>query len=421
MNAQDLLVGSLVSIVGNIVSGVISVMYEYRYEARREQSVEESVAESAESYFQLKKLKNPSKLFRWFVPITVVIIFINILFVILLSANSIENKSLQISITFAGILYLFLTNYQLTDLKPEFVNYIKVALTPASLLMIWSMNYFESAFISFLIISALVLLYETHVVKLDRNLALGTKIIIVPFSTIFITTITEVNVILAFILSIFVWVVLFMFRYADENGDNLFHDIHIFNKNDDGQTKGLLAEVGEGIKSKSTNWLFLLAPLLVFISYTIYLFAEGTPTSIREHNEYMNKYGYKITSDTAVVSQPIGFGWSKTIIRKWTIETQFPDEVILENEDGIKADKMYEEVRNFSKIYGLAAVKYNGYYGFIDTTGAEIIPCKYEEVGGFSSKGLSWVVISREIKKDEYKFDTLIIDLDGRVVRKFTN
>lgn len=51
----------------------------------------------------------------------------------------------------------------------------------------------------------------------------------------------------------------------------------------------------------------------------------------------------------------------------------------------------YDRVWSFSE--GVAKVKLNDKYGFIDKTGKEIIAIKYNEISNFSEDGLAWVRI----------------------------
>ena len=47
-------------------------------------------------------------------------------------------------------------------------------------------------------------------------------------------------------------------------------------------------------------------------------------------------------------------------------------------------DKIYDDI---DRIFpdGLASVRLNGKWGFVDTTGSEVIPCKYDYTYGFSN------------------------------------
>ena len=56
----------------------------------------------------------------------------------------------------------------------------------------------------------------------------------------------------------------------------------------------------------------------------------------------------------------------------------------------------YDAARNFSE--GLAWVKLNGKYGFIDRTGKEIIPLKYDDAWDFN-KGLAKVELNGKYGK----------------------
>lgn len=53
----------------------------------------------------------------------------------------------------------------------------------------------------------------------------------------------------------------------------------------------------------------------------------------------------------------------------------------------------YDNVMNFDE--GLAAVKLNSKWGFIDITGREVVPCKYENAYGFGfRKGMACVKLN---------------------------
>ena len=63
-------------------------------------------------------------------------------------------------------------------------------------------------------------------------------------------------------------------------------------------------------------------------------------------------------------------------------------------ESGNKIIKIYDKIEDFSK--GLAAVKFNGKWGYIDTTGKVVIPLKYDSARDYSRglKGLAPVKLN---------------------------
>jgi hypothetical protein len=60
----------------------------------------------------------------------------------------------------------------------------------------------------------------------------------------------------------------------------------------------------------------------------------------------------------------------------------------IDNSGTTKIPFKYEEAGFFSE--GLAFVELNGKYGFINKTGATAIPCKYEQANTFSDVLLTW-------------------------------
>ena len=60
-------------------------------------------------------------------------------------------------------------------------------------------------------------------------------------------------------------------------------------------------------------------------------------------------------------------------------------------EKRLKLAKKYNDDREFSE--GLAGVELNGKWGFIDKTGKQVIPCKYDGVGSFE-EGLALVSLN---------------------------
>ena len=65
---------------------------------------------------------------------------------------------------------------------------------------------------------------------------------------------------------------------------------------------------------------------------------------------------------------------------------------------------VYDDARYFSE--GVAHVKQNDKYGFINTEGKVVIPCIYDEVWGFS-EGLA------KVKQNDKWF---IINIEGKVI-----
>ncbi|MBK8194441.1 MAG: WG repeat-containing protein [Lewinellaceae bacterium] len=195
----------------------------------------------------------------------------------------------------------------------------------------------------------------------------------------------------------------------------MFHDIVIFQKDNEKRKMYLLGVLDKESNLNNHNWVFSAIPVIVFFSYTLHLRINGTPKQNRIQREYEDMYGYQESRDTTYTK--MRFGWTRISIERYSMKGGFYSDVCLEHEDGTILDKTYEEIRNFSKPHGLAAVKMGGYFGFIDTTGAEVIPCQFDEVGGFNAKGISYAIKSKESsKKNEWIFDTIYINTDGRKI-----
>ncbi len=75
----------------------------------------------------------------------------------------------------------------------------------------------------------------------------------------------------------------------------------------------------------------------------------------------------------------------------------------------------YDEAGNFKD--GLAKVKQDGQYGYIDKNGKEIIPIDYIEISDFDAEGLAWFY--QESKESSYPYHYGIIRRDGSIISDF--
>ncbi len=100
------------------------------------------------------------------------------------------------------------------------------------------------------------------------------------------------------------------------------------------------------------------------------------------------------------------------------VELGYKEKKALVNTDGkIITLKEYDDFGNFSE--GLASVYYGSQYGYIDTTGTEVIPCKFSKVSEFS-EGLAQVRIGKNKVGFINKTGEVVIDLSGYTFCKFS-
>lgn len=82
------------------------------------------------------------------------------------------------------------------------------------------------------------------------------------------------------------------------------------------------------------------------------------------------------------------------------------------NGNYVVSPEIYEKIDFNWFSEGLCPVKRNGKWGYVDTTGKEVIPCKWEAVGKFE-RGLAWVGIDYG---DGYNLLRGCIDTTGKII-----